>query len=605
MGEVLEMETDGPQDEMQAPFVRINLLGVPSISVNGVQVRFPRRKAMALCAYLAVKNQSQPRDFLAEFFWPDFEPGAAKGELRKIVSEVNATTQTGLIVGDRQYLTFNGSGVASVDVDDLRLNVDRSRRHCGSNGVLCDSCRAALESAVEVYRDDFMRGFYLDGCREFEEWQLFTAEDLRRAYQSALRKLTLWYESRKRFDAAIDFARKLVIADPLDESSHRLLIALYGRSGDRRAAIAQYQNCVRVLRQELQTDPEPKTSALYQSVIRQQPLEGAEAEGSPESEVQRAEPPESYTLGRYFLTQVNTRKAIERARRLFEFTTLDFPGSPTGHVGTALYLLESITFGVNKAKEALSKAKDEAEAALRIAPRDATANSLRAFLSYAFDGKCQESESRFLRALQSDAKSVDGYLWYSMVLSSLGRHEEAIQHATTALTLDPVSVATRSNLASVLFMARQYPKAEEQCGRIAEIAPRTWRVHQLLGWLRFQAGEYVEAQEELKRARSLGHSFEPLYYRGFFYAAIGQTAEAIEAIAELSDSANSGSPFLLSSVFYAIGDIAKASELLADAQRQRDPFLTWGVENPLFDAYRAHPALDGLMEKIRLGLVCG
>ena len=59
------------------------LLGPPRVERDGAEVSIPRRKALALLAYLAVTGQRQRRDALATLLWPEHDQHTARTYLRR------------------------------------------------------------------------------------------------------------------------------------------------------------------------------------------------------------------------------------------------------------------------------------------------------------------------------------------------------------------------------------------------------------------------------------------------------------------------------------------------------------------------------------------
>ena len=49
------------------------LLGPPRLELDGEPVEVPRRKAVALLAYLAVTGGHHSRDSLATLLWPEYD----------------------------------------------------------------------------------------------------------------------------------------------------------------------------------------------------------------------------------------------------------------------------------------------------------------------------------------------------------------------------------------------------------------------------------------------------------------------------------------------------------------------------------------------------
>jgi len=133
-----------------------------------------------------------------------------------------------------------------------------------------DAARAhALEKAVALYGGDLLEGF----C---EDWVLFEQQRLQNLYLEALRELASWHKQHKEYLQAIDYYRRLLARQKMSEEAHRELMALYALLGDRDAALRQYKECCKVLKEELNAEPLPETRRLYEK-LQQQPVLTAEA----------------------------------------------------------------------------------------------------------------------------------------------------------------------------------------------------------------------------------------------------------------------------------------------------------------------------------------
>ncbi|HRF97456.1 MAG TPA: bacterial transcriptional activator domain-containing protein, partial [Aggregatilineales bacterium] len=73
-----------------------------------------------------------------------------------------------------------------------------------------------------------------------------------------------------RYEEAIPYARRWVLMDNLNESAHRNLMRLYDWTGQRTAALRQFQDCANLLREELGIAPDEKTKLLYQAIHSRQ-----------------------------------------------------------------------------------------------------------------------------------------------------------------------------------------------------------------------------------------------------------------------------------------------------------------------------------------------
>ena len=73
---------------------------------------------------------------------------------------------------------------------------------------------ASLERAVQLYRDDFLAGFVLRGCPDFEEWQASVAEGLRQSLARGLQRLVAACIADGDLERAAGHARRWLQLDP-------------------------------------------------------------------------------------------------------------------------------------------------------------------------------------------------------------------------------------------------------------------------------------------------------------------------------------------------------------------------------------------------------
>ena len=81
-----------------------------------------------------------------------------------------------------------------------------------------------------------------------------------------MRKLSAIHGQERQLDTAIDYGRRWLGLDPLNEDAHRQLMLLHALRGQRSAALRQYQECVRLLESEMGIPPERKTAELFQRI---------------------------------------------------------------------------------------------------------------------------------------------------------------------------------------------------------------------------------------------------------------------------------------------------------------------------------------------------
>jgi DNA-binding SARP family transcriptional activator/tetratricopeptide (TPR) repeat protein len=227
------------------------LLGPPMVRRDDAPVTFDTRKATALLALLAVTGREHSREQLADLFWPEADSAKGRASLRRTLSVTAAAMGDGLSISR-----------AAVALDPALVRVDVSE----FKALIGRPDAVSLERAASLYRDDFLAGFTLRGCPEFEEWQESVSEELRQVLARGLQRLVAACIADGALERAAVHARRWLQLDPLHEPAHQAIIRLHGWAGQRSAAMRQYRSLVRVLDRDLAVRPLPETTRLYDDV---------------------------------------------------------------------------------------------------------------------------------------------------------------------------------------------------------------------------------------------------------------------------------------------------------------------------------------------------
>ena len=226
-------------------------LGPPVVARDGAPVAFDTKKAVALLAVLAMAGREQSRDRLAAFLWPESDATRARGSLRRTLSVTAAAMGEGLTIS-RTAVALR-PGRIRVDVADFQALAARPDL-------------VSLERAARLYRDEFLAGFSLRDCTEFEDWQSSVADGLRQALAGVLERLAAGCAAAGEPGRALDHARRWVSLDPMHEPAHQALIRVLAWTGQRSAAVRQYRELVGILDRELAVRPLPETTRLYDDI---------------------------------------------------------------------------------------------------------------------------------------------------------------------------------------------------------------------------------------------------------------------------------------------------------------------------------------------------
>lgn len=242
-----------PDSRLSMSHLHIFLLGPPQIVLKGMPLVVHRHKALALLAYLAVTGQPQPRDTLATLLWPDSSQPDARKALRRDLSELKLTLESEWIEAERESVGLRPG--YWVDVTEFQRLLARE-----------DGDAASLMAATALYRDDFLTGFTLGDCPQFDEWQFFQGESMRQALVVSLERLVGILSNKSDYQKAIPYARRWLALDPLHEPAHRHLMLLYAQAGQQAAALRQYALLCQTLINEFGIEPSEETSALYTEI---------------------------------------------------------------------------------------------------------------------------------------------------------------------------------------------------------------------------------------------------------------------------------------------------------------------------------------------------
>jgi DNA-binding SARP family transcriptional activator len=108
--------------------------------------------------------------------------------------------------------------------------------------------------------------FYVREAPDFEQWVLVQRAHFREAVLQGLHTLANWHEQQGDLTAAIAHTRRLLTLEPWQEEAHRQLMTRLARSGQRAAALAQFESCRQVLAEELAVEPDAETLALLEAI---------------------------------------------------------------------------------------------------------------------------------------------------------------------------------------------------------------------------------------------------------------------------------------------------------------------------------------------------
>ncbi len=221
-------------------------------------------KARALLTYLVIEAQTaHRRESLVGLLWPDYPERKARhtlsqtlSNIRQVIGDRNPDQIEPFLLVDRQSLQFNRTSHYWLDVE-----------HFGRNPTADTSLtRIQLEEISKLYRGDFMQGFSIGDSPAYEEWMLLYRERMQRIAYDTLSKLVTVCNQQDLLEKALYYAWQQLDMDAWREDAHRQVMRLLALTGNRTAALAQFDCCRRTLKENLGVDPEVQTLTLYESI---------------------------------------------------------------------------------------------------------------------------------------------------------------------------------------------------------------------------------------------------------------------------------------------------------------------------------------------------
>ncbi len=249
--------------------LRVALFGAGHAAFSGQPlVGFPGQQHFRLLCYLLLNRESsQPRERLAALFWSDYPTAKSRTYLRNALWRLRQALQS-VGANAEQYLCIDDETIGFQPNSEFHLDIQEFEVHVARHRDLPDDQLSAeqasrLEAAADLYVGELLEGIY-------DDWCLYDRERFRLMYLHALGKLLAYHERNQSYERGLDYGKRILTRDPTRERVHRQVMRLYWLSGNPHDAIAQYNLCAQILREELGISPMAKTRLLHRQMVRNQ-----------------------------------------------------------------------------------------------------------------------------------------------------------------------------------------------------------------------------------------------------------------------------------------------------------------------------------------------
>ena len=313
------------------------------------------------------------------------------------------------------------------------------------------------------------------------------------------------------------------------------------------------------------------------------------------------ENPEAYTLylkGRYY-QHWTTTEGYRKALGCFEEAIALEPGLAKAWAGIAEIFTFMGIVGIAPPNDIMPRAKAAAMRALEIDESLAEANSALGLVHLWYDWDWLSAQRRLRRATELSPGNPDVHTNLALLLTRLGRSEEALAETRRAIEIDPLALNAQFGHADALFLGR-FPLRQliAQCRKVIDLVPQALWPHWYLIDGMVVNGDLEGIPQAIETARPIAAG-EPIS-EGIFawaYAAAGHTAEALRILESLQARRKEHyCPAVpIAWIYLGLKQYDLAIDWLETACAERDPLLTMIFVNPSHDALRSDPRFEKLL----------
>ncbi|HPI72578.1 MAG TPA: protein kinase [bacterium] len=328
---------------------------------------------------------------------------------------------------------------------------------------------------------------------------------------------------------------------------------------------------------------------------------GACGPGSARHYTENVEAYSHYLRGRFYWNK-RTTESIQSAVRHFKAAiqidsdyALAYSGLADAHIVLCLY-------GRVAPAEGMPRAMEAAQQALRIDEWLPEAHISLGCAKAVYQWKWQEAEQSFLRGIELKPDYAGAHHWYAInLLTPLGRFEQAVREAQSALEQEPFSLAIHAAVGLVYYFSRRYEDAIKHFRQALDKDPDFPANQFFLGQVYVQQARYQEALDCFQQAMKIDSdntNMRATYAHAA--AAFGKTAEARSLLEDLLTLAKKQyvSAYDIASVYLGLGEKETALSWLEKAADERAYLLSYLKVDPFMDRLREEKRFQAVREKI-------
>ena len=317
---------------------------------------------------------------------------------------------------------------------------------------------------------------------------------------------------------------------------------------------------------------------------------------------ENAEAYQLYMKGRFYLLKA-TRSDTETGIAYFQQAIELDPNYALAYTGLSDAYRGQAVGGEMPANQAMPKAKAAALKAIELDPQLAEAHSNLGHIYFWYEWNWEAAEAEHQKALELDPDSPDALQFYAHLLSSTGRHAEALAKMKRARELDPLNLRVNAVEGMLLLHAGQTHEAVNRLQKTLELSPNHRLALMMAARAFTENGMLDEAVAATNKAREISpESSEPTAYGSYALAKLGKFEEANAALDGLlkSQDVRYVPPYNIALTYNALGESGKALVYLEKAFAERDVRMVWLKVEPKWNNLRSEPRFIELIGRMSL-----
>ncbi|MGH9827937.1 MAG: tetratricopeptide repeat protein, partial [Blastocatellia bacterium] len=260
-------------------------------------------------------------------------------------------------------------------------------------------------------------------------------------------------------------------------------------------------------------------------------------------------------------------------------------------------------YGSFSPREIYSRAKVATQKTLHLDPALADAHATRAYGMMLYEWDWVAAERGFKKAIEFDPLSVAAHQWYADFLTSMKRHDEAIEQIQLARELDPLSLQINTDVAWVLLHANHYDQAIAQYRQVLEMDEDFGLAHWGLGLAYERSGMFPEAFNSLEKASRITERTPAIVAAlGHAYATSGRKSEGPKVLSKLREIATHRyvPAYDMATISFALGDFGQTISWLGRACRERSAYLVNLAVYSRFEKLRRMQSVQDVARQVGL-----